>query len=157
MLTEDQQAKIAIIREFPEVLETAVSHLTDDQLNANTITDEWNIRQIVHHMADSHINSFVRLKLILTEEHPPLKPYAEPLWAKTADVSDVPVEVSITLLKGLHHRWTVLLESLTDAQWQRTGFHSELNQTLTPLDLLDIYSKHCTDHLEQIERTLRSK
>ena len=154
MLTDEQSSKVEVIRAFPDKLETAVSTLTDDQLNAHPIEGEWNVRQIVHHCADSHMNSMIRLKLILTEDNPPLKPYAEPLWAKTADVTDVPISASITILKGLHQRWVVLFESLTEEQWHRTGFHSELKQQLTPNDLLDMYDRHCTNHMEQIERTL---
>ncbi|MEM7336616.1 MAG: DinB family protein [Chloroflexota bacterium] len=154
MLTDKQSAKLDVIRKFPNALETAVANLTEEQLDAFPIDDEWSVRQIVHHCADSHMNSIVRLKLILTEDNPPLKPYAEALWAKTADVTDVPISASLTLLKGLHQRWVVLFGSLTADQWQRTGFHSDLKKQLTPNDLLDIYERHCTAHLEQIERTI---
>ncbi len=156
MLTDDQRAKIEVIRAFPAALETAVSNLTDEQLDAYPIDGEWNVRQIVHHCADSHMNSIIRLKLILTEDNPPLKPYAEPLWALTADVTDVPISASLTLLRGLHQRWVVLFESLNEDQWNRSGFHSELKKKLTPNDLLDIYDAHCTGHLEQVNRTIKA-
>jgi hypothetical protein len=154
MLTETQQADLEVIRSFPAVLETAVSNLTDEQLDQVTIEGEWTVRQIVHHTADSHMNSFIRLKLILTEENPPLKPYAEPLWAQLADVSDVPISASLHILKGLHHRWTTLFESLTPEQWERTGFHSQYNKSMTPAYLLASYAQHCRDHLAQLARVI---
>lgn len=143
-----------MLRSFPQVLERAVVGLSDAQLDAVGVEEEWTVRQIVHHMADSHMNSFVRLKLILTEERPSLQPYAEPLWAELADVQDVPVEASLLLLKGLHQRWVTLFESLSAAQWQRTGFHPELNKDLTPASLLKGYAQHCRDHLAQLARVL---
>lgn len=155
MLTEAQKADLQTLRQFPQVLETAVHLLTEEQLNTFYVEGEWNVRQIVHHMADSHMNSFIRLKLILTEQNPSLKPYAEPLWAETADVTAVPITASITLLKGLHPRWVALFESLTEEQWERTGFHSELNTSLTPRDLLASYAKHCRDHMAQLTRLLK--
>lgn len=154
MLSSEQQEDLEMLRRFPQVLETAVSHLSDEQLDKVGVEGEWTVRQIVHHMADSHMNSFVRLKLILTEDNPPLKPYAEPLWAQLPDVQDVPVSASLLLLKGLHQRWVTLFETLTADQWQRQGFHPELNKPQTPTDLLAGYAQHCRAHLDQLERVM---
>lgn len=154
MLTTEQQEQLDIIRQFPQRLATAVADLTPEQLDTPFIDDEWSVRQIVHHTADSHMNSFIRLKLILTEDNPPLKPYHEPSWALTADVTAVSIVASLTLLRGLHERWVALFASLTPPQWQRSGFHAELQQHITPTDLLTIYAEHCQAHLSQIERTL---
>lgn len=156
MVSEVQQEDLEVLRSFPQVLESAVADLSDRQLDAIGVEGEWTVRQIVHHLADSHMNSFVRLKLILTEERPSLKPYVEPLWAELADVRSVPIEASLLLLKGLHPRWVTLFESLTAAQWQRTGFHPELNKYLTPASLLQDYAQHCRDHLAQLERVLEA-
>lgn len=156
-MNELQRQWLNTIAEFPERLQTAVSRLTPYQLDTPFIDGEWSVRQIVHHCADSHMNSFIRLKLILTEENPPLKPYAEPLWALTADVTAVPIEASLTLLRGLHERWVALFASLPDEAWTRTGFHSELNQAITPADLLEMYAAHCRAHLDQIQRTLAAE
>lgn len=150
----EQQKKLETIAALPENLVALVGALSEAQLKAEPPDGEWSVQQIVHHLADSHMNSFIRLKLILTEENPPLKPYIEPLWAKTADVSDVPIAASLKLLEGLHERWVKLFASLDEAELMRTGTHPELGRTLTPLDLLDIYAEHCEAHLEQIRRTL---
>lgn len=145
MVSEVQQEDLEVLRSFPQVLESAVADLSDRQLDAIGVEGEWTVRQIVHHLADSHMNSFVRLK-----------PYVEPLWAELADVRSVPIEASLLLLKGLHPRWVTLFESLTAAQWQRTGFHPELNKYLTPASLLQDYAQHCRDHLAQLERVLEA-
>ena len=154
MLNAEQQKQLEIIAQLPQNLVALVQDLSEEQLKAETIEGEWSVQQIVHHLADSHMNSFIRLKLILTEDNPPLKPYQEPLWAKTADVSDVPIAASIKLLEGLHQRWVKLSASLNSEQLNRTGTHSELNRTLTPIDLLEIYAEHCDAHLNQIRRVL---
>jgi len=154
MLNAEQQKKLQTITDLPQNLAALVWDLTEAQLKAEPPDGEWSVQQIVHHLADSHMNSFIRLKLILTEENPPLKPYLEPLWAKTADVADVPIAASLKLLEGLHERWVVLFASLSEAELSRIGTHSELGRALTPLDLLDIYSEHCEVHLNQIRRTL---
>jgi hypothetical protein len=154
MFTVEQQKMLETIANLPDQLEALVANLNEEQLKTPYVEDEWSIQQIVHHIADSHMNSFIRLKLILTEDNPPLKPYIEPLWAKTADVSDVPIAASLQLLRGLHQRWVVLFQSLDEEMLHRTGFHSELKQDISPLDLLQIYSGHCTAHLDQIQRTM---
>ena len=154
MLNAEQQKQLKTIAQLPQNLVALVQDLSEDQLKTETLPGEWSVQQIVHHLADSHMNSFIRLKLILTEDNPPLKPYQEPLWAKTADVSDVPIAASIKLLEGLHQRWVKLFASLTSEQLTRTGFHSELKRTLTPVDLLEIYAEHCEAHLNQIRRVL---
>jgi len=153
MTTEQIRAeRIDTIRRFPKELAAAVSGLTEDALTATPIADEWSIVQNVHHCADSHINSYVRFKLILTEEEPPLKPYAEPLWAQFRDANDTNMSHTFALLNGLHARWVDLLTSLTEDQWQRVGRHGELGQVSVD-DLLQTYDEHCRAHLEQIGRT----
>jgi hypothetical protein len=153
MPTEERQKRIDVIRHYPSRLTALVSNLSEDQVNGQFIPGEWSVRQIVHHLPESHMNSFIRLKLILTEDNPPLKPYDQDAWALTPEVAGTPIDASLLILKGLHERWANLFESLTEDQWKRTGRHPEIGD-VTPDDLLVIYSDHCDNHYEQIVRTL---
>ncbi len=154
MLTPtERKQQIDIIRQFPALLAALVSPLSEEQLSTEYIPGEWTVRQIVHHLPDSHMNSFIRLKLILTLDYPTLQPYPQELWALLPDVEKTPVSVSLRLLAALHERWCVLWENLTDEQWSRRGFHPD-NGDMTPDDIVASYANHCTVHWEQIERTL---
>src|SRR4030081_3611215 len=99
----------AAIAETPVALRTAVAGLTPDQLETRYRPGGWTVRQVVHHVPDSHLNSYVRFKLALTENEPTIRPYDEALWANLQDSRDTPVEISLTLLEALHHRWDILL------------------------------------------------
>ena len=110
----------------------------------------------MHHLADSHMNAFIRVKLGLTEDHPTIRPYNQEDWARTAEARDIPIESSLALLKGLHQRWCVLWESLSDADWSRTVMHPEVGE-ITVEDFLRTYSDHGAAHIDQIERTLAAK
>jgi hypothetical protein len=151
---EERAAKIARIAALPEQLKALVCTLTPEQLTTRYLPGEWTVAQNVHHLADSHMNAYVRLKLMLTEENPTFKPYDQDAWADTPDADHAQVGESLQLLRGLHARWVRLLESLDDAQWQRTGWHPESRQTYTPETILRIYSGHGEGHLDQIRRTL---
>lgn len=148
-----RQALIDQIREFPDVLEAQVANLSPAQLETHFLPEEWSVRQIVHHLADSHMNSIIRLKLILTMERPPLQNYPQELWAELADVYQTPIEDSLAILRGLHHRWAVVFESLDEGQWQRIGIHS-VDGEMSAHDLLVNYVNHCETHLDQIRRVL---
>ena len=150
-----RQEKITVIKEFPEKVAVILAGLNDVQLDATCGEGEWSIRQVAHHLADSHMNSFIRLKLILTEDNPPLKPYDQDAWVKLPDTAGLPVESSLTILRGLHTRWVTVFENLSDDQWSRPGTHAEVG-TVTPDDLLDMYATHCREHLEQIQRGLET-
>ena len=151
-----QQDMIKTLREFPAAVEAVVQGLTDQQLDTLAIEGEWTIRQVVHHLADSHMNSFIRLKLILTETQPQLKPYDQEAWAKLFDTAGMPLAASLSILKGLHQRWVALFENLSEEDWQRTGYHPEIGD-VSPADLLAIYDQHCREHLEQINRLLAAR
>jgi len=151
----ERQAMIKTIQELPATLETTINGLSDAQLDA-PYEDEWTIRQVVHHLADSHMNSFIRLKLILTEDQPQLKPYDQEAWATLTDTAGMPLEASVSILRGLHQRWVALFESLSEEDWQRTGYHPEIGD-LSADDLLQIYDRHCREHIEQIKRLLAAK
>ncbi len=154
MLTPaERQRRIDIIRQFPARLTGVVQDLSAEQLMTAYIPGEWSVQQIVHHLPDSHMNSVIRLKLMLTEDHPTLKPYDQDALALLPDVERTPIRASLLILEGLHERWCNLFESLTEAQWARTGLHPEIGD-ITVEDLVVTYSDHCDAHYEQIMRTL---
>ena len=151
-MTSERQAKLQKINQLPAQLEATVQGLTDGQLDKPRGEGEWTVRQVVHHVADSHINSVIRLKLILTEDHPTLKPYDQEQWATLPD-STLPLEATFSILRGLHQRWVTLFEKLSEDDWSRTGYHPEIGD-VTPDDLLTIYARHGEEHIEQINRLL---
>lgn len=152
---EQRRAFIETIASFPDVLEALVTPLDETQLHTHFIPGEWAVAQNVHHLADSHMNSFIRCKLILTEDHPTLKPYDQEAWAETAEYS-TPIAHSLVILRGLHARWTALFNSLSETQWARTGFHPE-NGDISLDDIVRAYDAHCKAHLDQITRTLAAQ
>jgi DinB superfamily len=158
MLTpEERQQMIDTIRQFPAEFEALVAGLSDADLNTHFLADEWTVAQNVHHVPDSHMNAFIRLKLALTEDQPIIKPYDQDKWAELADY-DLPLESSQKLLRALHERWCALWESLDEADWARTWRHPELEPAVqTVEDLLKIYDNHCKAHLDQVRRTLAAK
>ncbi|MDB5260768.1 MAG: hydrolase [Adhaeribacter sp.] len=137
------------LAELPAQLRQAVSGLTETQLDTPYRSGGWTIRQVVHHVADSHLNSYIRFKLALTEDTPTIKPYQEDRWAELADGKTEPVEVSLVLLQALHHRWVVLLNSLTANQWQRTFNHPVSGQT-TLAKAAGLYAWHGKHHVAHI-------
>lgn len=156
MSTATERAeKIEEIRALPANLQALVGSLTDAQLDAPAPAGEWTVRQVAHHLADSHMNSYIRLKLILTEERPTLKPYNQEAWATMPD-SQLPLQATLVLLRGLHQRWVHLFENLSASDWQRVGIHPEIGN-ITPDDLLTIYARHGQEHLEQIRRLLEGR
>jgi hypothetical protein len=149
----DIHEKIDVLRRFPDQAAALIDGLSEAQLTAHPLEGEWSVAQNIHHCADSHMNSYIRLKLILTEDNPTLKPYDQETWAETPDSTNPDVATSLALLRGLHARWTLLFASLSDDQWTRTGYHPEYG-SITPAGLLDTYVDHCQAHLDQIERTI---
>jgi uncharacterized damage-inducible protein DinB len=126
-----------------------VKGLTDEQLDTPYRSGGWTVRQVVHHVPDSHLNSYVRFKLALTEDNPTIKPYEEGRWAELSDSNSTPVEVSLTLLESLHDRWVRLLRSLTPEQWKRTFRHPELGE-MTLEKTLALYAWHGKHHVAHI-------
>src|SRR5262245_35243935 len=150
MYTQTQRREmIDQIRSLPARLRERVSGLTTAQLTTHFLDGEWTVAQNVHHLADSHMNSFIRMRLILTEEHPTLKPYDQDLWAELADSGTIALEESLGILDGLHARWVRLFESLDEAAWQRSGLHPE-NGEMTIEDILKVYAAHGQGHIDQI-------
>ena len=146
--TKERTERIASIQNLPASLDNAIRQLNDAQLDTPYREGGWTVRQVVHHVADSHMNAYVRMKLMLTEEHPPLKGYVQEAWAELPDAS-LPIAHSTAILKGLHARWSHMLERVPEAAWSRTGLHSE-NGEMTLEGLLTIYSDHGENHVKQI-------
>lgn len=142
---------MAQLRDLPAKLEDALNGLVDEQLDASESEGEWSIRQVVHHLADAHINAFVRTKLILTEDNPALKVWEQERWAVLPDTTKQPVQPSLLILRGVHARWSALLETLPEDSWKRTGVHPE-SGVLRLDDILRTYAGHGENHLRQIAR-----
>jgi hypothetical protein len=111
----------------------------------------WTARQVIHHLADSHVNAYVRHKRIISEDHPTLTPYDEGKWAELPDVTAVPIEASLEILRGLHLRWATLLATCSDAQWERTAYHPGSGWTYRLDTLAANYSWHESHHLEHLK------
>lgn len=149
-------AAIAAIAALPRQLRALVGSLTRQQLTTPFLAHEWTVAQNVHHLADSHMNSYIRIKLMLAEDHPTLRPYDQDVWAMMDDATSADLSYSLGLLDGLHARWVRLFESLPEQAWARTGFHPE-NGTVTVEGLLHAYANHGRGHLDQISRTLAAE
>jgi hypothetical protein len=147
--TEDKQKCIDDIAHAPANLCAAVKGLSEQQLNTPYRPDGWTVRQVIHHVPDSHLNAYIRFKLALTEEEPTIKPYAEDRWAKLADTRDTPVEVSLALLDSLHDRWGRLLRALGPEDWKRTFRHPELGLVSLEKNLA-LYAWHGRHHIAHI-------
>jgi uncharacterized damage-inducible protein DinB len=139
---------VAAIAEAPSKLKAAVAGLSEQQLDTPYRPGGWTVRQVVHHLADSHMNSFVRFKLALTEDEPTIKPFDEGRWAELAD-GKARVEPSLLLLETLHQRWVLLLDSLGPSDWQRQFRHPERG-TMTLGDNLQLYAWHGRHHVAHI-------
>jgi hypothetical protein len=154
--TATRAQAIARIRRLPHQVTELTAGLTPDQLTTHFLEREWSVAQNVHHLADSHLNSYLRLKLILTEDNPTVRPYDQDLWALTPEANLADLSASLTLLRGLHQRWADLFATLDDVQWHRKGFHPE-NGVITPENLVMSYANHGEAHLDQMQRTLAAQ
>src|SRR5687768_12544488 len=151
-LFASRAGNINTVSELPLRLASAVEGLTEEQLDTPYRDGGWTLRQTVHHVADSHINSMCRFKLALTEDGPPtIRPYYEERWAELAD-SKMPVDVSLKIIEGVHSRWTSLLESMTDEDFQREFVHPETG-TWTLDRVLALYAWHSMHHTAHIKTT----
>lgn len=144
---------IETVESFPSKVRELTEHLSDEELDWKYRPEGWTIRQVVHHVADSHINSIVRFKLALTEDVPTIKPYLEDKWAELED-STAPIPISLSLLEGLHARWTILLKSMSEEDFKRKLFHPEQGRELSLTFMLGLYAWHCRHHLAHIKQAL---
>lgn len=146
----ERQPYLQQLAELPTQLAAAAERLGAERLQLPYRPGGWSGHQVIHHVADSHLNAYTRFKLALTEDNPTIKPYDEAAWAELPDVAALPVEVSLTLLASLHSRWVTLLHHLSEAQWQRTFLHPESRKT-SPIDqALAMYAWHGRHHLAHL-------
>jgi hypothetical protein len=134
----------------PRQLEYSVLNLDESHLDTPYRDGGWTVRQLVHHMADSHMNAYFRCKLTYTEDNPTIKPYDQDAWVKLHDVASVPINISMTLLHALHTRWYDFLKNVPEDAWQRTAFHPETGRQYTLWQFLGIYAWHGRHHVAHI-------
>jgi len=145
----ERQQWLAEIEAAPARLRAAVAGLTEAQLDTPYRPGGWTVRQVVHHLADSHLNSYIRFRLAVTEDEPPIKTYEEKLWANLSDARTAPTEISLTLLDTLHQRWIMLLRSLKPQDFARAFKHPELGR-VTLEKSLALYAWHGKHHVAHI-------
>jgi hypothetical protein len=155
-MSQDQAALIEKVRALPDQIAALVDGLTPEQLTTHYLDGEWTVAQNVHHLADSHMNSYVRCKLMATEVEPIFRPYDQDLWAELSDAKSADLSVSMLLLRSLHGRWVLFWESLSDEEWQCTGFHPD-DGPVTLAQQLQLYADHGEAHIDQITRTLAAQ
>lgn len=154
-LSSDERAGLVeAIRETPAQLRAAVAGLSDAQLDTPYRDGGWTVRQLLHHVADSHLNAYVRLRWTLTEDEPMIKAYDEAAWARLPDAAGAPIGVSLDLLARLHERWVLLWRSMTEEQWARKFKHPEIG-VLDLGTLAALYSWHGRHHTAHVT-TLRA-
>jgi uncharacterized damage-inducible protein DinB len=143
-------ARIADIEAAPRLLRAAIERLTPKQLDTPYREGGWTIRQVAHHVPDSHMNAYVRFKLALTEDAPTIKPYDEAKWATLPDSRETPIEVSLALLDSLHTRWVTLLRAMTAADFSRTFVHPEQGRAMSLDMALALYAWHGKHHVGHV-------
>lgn len=149
-LTNDARADlIGKIAETPARLRAAVTGLNAEQLDTPYRPEGWTVRQVVHHVPESHMNSYIRFKLAVTEDAPSVKPYFEDRWGELDDANQAPIDLSLDLLDALHHRWVWFLRSLKDADFQRTFLHPDLGSVSLEKNLA-LYAWHGQHHVAHI-------
>lgn len=147
---EDLKNAINEIKSLPKYLESTVKSFSEEQLDTPYRPGGWTVRQVVHHLADSHMNAYIRFKLALTENNPTIKPYDEASWAELED-SKLSIEISIGLLKNTHFRWGSILDKMTESDFSRTYFHSESQKTSALDEITLMYCWHGKHHLAHIQ------
>ena len=142
------------VAELPAQLTATARAVGGERLELPYRPGGWNGRQVIHHLADSHLNAYTRFRLALTEDNPTIKPYDEGAWAELPDMAATPITVSLTLLEALHARWVTLMHHLTDEQWQRTFYHPGNQRTATLEQTLALYAWHGQHHLAHLQLLL---
>ena len=157
----DEQLKSQLIDDIkmlPQSLDFAIQNLDEQQLQTPYRPGGWTVHQLIHHIADSHLNAYIRFKLGLTEENPTVKPYNQEAWANLSDSKNLPINISITLLHALHKRWCELLNNMSESEWQRSVYHPERKVEITLWELLKSYawhSRHHTAHILQLRERMK--
>jgi hypothetical protein len=146
---KQREAWLADILFLPRQLEMSILNLDEQQLETPYREGGWTVKQVIHHVADSHMNAYIRFKLGLTEDNPTIKPYMEALWAEVSDYK-LAVNISLTLLHALHNRWYDMLKHMKAEDWNRTVFHPEHKKDISLWDLLGMYAWHGHHHTAHI-------
>ena len=142
---------IAEIEQLPAKLKETIKNFKESDLETTYRPDGWTARQVIHHLADSHMNAYTRFKLAMTEEHPAIRPYHENLWAELSDGKSAPVYFSINILEAVHARWVLFLRSVSADDFKRTLFHPESKKIYVLDEFLALYAWHCRHHLGHLE------
>ena len=145
-----REERLADIKFLPGLLEKAIENLDEAQLNTPYRDGGWTVKQVVHHVSDSHLNALSRLKFTLTEENPTVMGYDEEAWAKTADYTELPINISLTMIHTLHAKLNVLFSSLTAEDWKRTYIHSQSKKQFDLWFLMGMYAWHGKHHAAHI-------
>ncbi|MBS1666258.1 MAG: putative metal-dependent hydrolase [Bacteroidetes bacterium] len=153
---EQKQIWLNDIKYLPELLEHSILNLDADQLDTPYREGGWTVKQLVHHVADSHMNAYIRFKLVLTEDNPTIKTYDEKKWAELDDVKKLPTNVSLTLLHALHRRWYEAFKNISEVDWQRTAYHPLQEKNISLWFFLGMYAWHGKHHAAHITE-LREK
>jgi DinB family protein len=153
---EERSNLIADIEKAPSALRSAVSGLAPQQIETPYREGGWTVQQVIHHVPDSHMNAYIRFKLALTEDDPTIKRYEEARWAELEDSLSTPIEVSLSLMDSLHHRWVRVLRSIQPEEWKRTLCHPEMG-TLTLDKMLILYAWHGKHHVAHITELRKHK
>ncbi|KQR71902.1 YfiT family bacillithiol transferase [Pedobacter sp. Leaf176] len=155
-LFNEQQAMIWIseIETLPAEIKKATENLSDLQLNQTYRPEGWSLKQVIHHIPDSHLNAYIRFKQAMTEDIPIIRPYYEERWAETEEAKNGNIEMSISLLTGLHQRWVAFLKTLKIEDYQRKYIHPAQDQELTLANMLGMYAWHGKHHLAHITNTI---
>lgn len=143
---------LAVLSALPSWMDVCIENLDEYQLQTAYRPGGWTVQQVIHHLADSHMNAYIRIKLTLTEDNPQVKPYDEQAWALLPDVAAVPVNISVTMLHALHRRMVALMETLTDEQWQRTYYHPQYKHNVCLWELAALYAWHSRHHMEHVRQ-----
>ena len=147
---QQKEVWLADIQFLPRLVEQAIENMDEAQLATPYRDGGWTVKQLVHHIADSHMNAYIRFKLGLTENNPTIKPYEEKAWALLADNDLVPINVSITLLYAMHQRLHATIANLTDEQWERTVYHPASEKSMSLWFILGMYAWHGKHHVTHI-------
>ncbi|REG83568.1 YfiT family bacillithiol transferase [Algoriphagus antarcticus] len=144
---------VAYLRAFPKYLEETIHAFSEEQLNTPYRPEGWTVKQLIHHLSDSHMNALMRFKLALTEDNPTIKPYDEAAWAQLADYSS-PSSESIPLIRGIHAKWAIILDSMSSEDFEKTYFHPESQSSVPLSEVTLMYQWHSMHHLAHIQHLI---
>jgi hypothetical protein len=143
------------IEQLPSLLRQATINLPETVLNKPYRPGGWTLRQVVHHLADSHMNSYIRFKLAVTEDNPTIRPYFEDRWAECFDSREGNIELSLNLLEDLHKRWVLFLRSMSAEDWDKTFYHPESKRSTALAEVAGLYAWHGNHHLNHILMSIK--